>query len=308
MVPKTFPLLSAILLLFLMNLINTIQSKPNGDPFGFIQHLEGCHKGESISGLKDLKRYLERFGYLKYANNSSNNHANDDEFNDLLEAAIKDYQHNYHLNATGVLDNSTVSQMMKPRCGVPDVVKNGTNNHYHNPKSIHSVAHYNFFPGPRRWPPERSHLRYRFRSSVQVPGAENFRSICAQAFQRWAQVTHFTFEEVAANSEAEIEIGFHRRFHGDGSPFDGRSGTLAHATAPTNGRCHFDGDEIWSANPGPNEVDLESVAVHEIGHLLGLDHSEDPNAIMYSTFSYGITKRDLSTDDVQGIRTLYGLQ
>ncbi|OMO49589.1 Peptidase M10, metallopeptidase [Corchorus olitorius] len=53
----------------------------------------------------------------------------------------------------------------------------------------------------------------------------------------------------------------------------------------------------------PNEIDLESVTVHEIGHLLGLQHS----LVMYAYFDSGITKRKLSRDDVHGIRALYGL-
>ncbi|GMN20106.1 hypothetical protein TIFTF001_045282 [Ficus carica] len=53
-------------------------------------------------------------------------------------------------------------------------------------------------------------------------------------------------------------------------------------------------------------MDLESVAVHEIGHLLGLDHSNVPAASMYPTFIYGERKRGLNADDIQGIRALYG--
>ncbi|XP_065879933.1 metalloendoproteinase 5-MMP-like [Euphorbia lathyris] len=297
--PQTLPIWIATMLLLLV--ANTIASKPSGDPFGFIKNLEGCHKGESITGLKQLKGYLQKFGYIQ-----ANNLANNDEFDDVLEEAIKNYQHNYHLHPTGILDNSTASQMMKPRCGVADRVNVTTNTQH---KTLHTLAHYSFFPGPRKWPAETTHLRYRFISSrVQVPGTENIRPICAKAFQKWAQVTHFTFEEVSESSEAELEIGFFERFHGDDYPFDGTKGTLAHASAPTSGKCHFDSDERWSQNPGPNEVDLESVAVHEIGHLLGLDHSEDRNAIMFAYFGYGITKRELATDDIQGIRALYGLQ
>ncbi|GJZ48161.1 metallopeptidase, catalytic domain-containing protein [Tanacetum coccineum] len=59
--------------------------------------------------------------------------------------------------------------------------------------------------------------------------------------------------------------------HGDGDDFDGPHGTLGHAFSPPDGRLHFDADETWSLGPGPvpNVIDFKSVALHEIGHLLG---------------------------------------
>ncbi|KAM1161920.1 hypothetical protein ACFX13_001071 [Malus domestica] len=317
MASKTASVCVVICLLISVLLSQRTLAKPTDphghqhDSFKFIQHLEGCHKGQNVSGLQELKKYFTKFGYLNYDHSK---HANDDEFDDLLESAIKSYQKSFHLNVTGSLDTTTVKRMMVPRCGVPDVVngtRKGTKKHNRKLKSIHGVSHYEFFfPGPLRWPPTKTHLRYRFASSAsQVPGTENVRSICAQAFQRWAQVTSFTFEEVPATSSADITIGFHRGAHGDTAPFDGFKGVLAHANPPTGGNFHFDADEKWSANPGPDELDLESVAVHEIGHLLGLDHDLDlPDAIMYPEFSYGIVKRDLTRDDIDGIRALYGLQ
>ncbi|KAG8366878.1 hypothetical protein BUALT_Bualt16G0013800 [Buddleja alternifolia] len=101
-------------------------------------------------------------------------------------------------------------------------------------------------------------------------------------------------------------IGFHRGNHGDGAPFDGPGGTLAHAFAPTNGRFHYDADERWSVGPVANAFDLETIAVHEIGHLLGLGHSSVEEAIMYPSIGLGQTK-NLHADDIQGIRALYNV-
>ncbi|PWA96832.1 hypothetical protein CTI12_AA036140 [Artemisia annua] len=94
--------------------------------------------------------------------------------------------------------------------------------------------------------------------------------------------------------------------HGDGSPFDGPSGVLAHAFSPTDGRLHFDADENWSVGPEPvpDTIDLQSVALHEIGHLLGLAHSEDENAAMWSSFPVGSLK-GLNSDDILGVKALY---
>ena len=48
------------------------------------------------------------------------------------------------------------------------------------------------------------------------------------------------------------------------------------------------------------------MATHEIGHILGLQHSTDVNAIMYPFLNFGMTKRELSHDDIDGVLALYG--
>ena len=286
-------------------------SNPNAQkssPFEFINHLQGCHKGEKVKGLHQLKTYLERFGYLNYQNSQNQTHANDDDFDDLLESAIKTYQLNYHLKITGTLDAQTVSKMTAPRCGVPDIV-NGTNfmrsgkkrtRHSHN--TLHTVSHFSFFPGYPRWPASRTHLTYGF-----LPGTNsNAISAVARAFNNWAGATHFTFSQTPNVGNANLKIGFHRRNHGDGAPFDGPGGTLAHAFAPTDGRFHYDADESWVVGSVRGGMDMETVALHEIGHLLGLGHSSVPDAIMFASISSGMTK-GLHRDDIEGIRNLYNV-
>ncbi|KAK8572379.1 hypothetical protein V6N13_047980 [Hibiscus sabdariffa] len=101
-----------------------------------------------------------------------------------------------------------------------------------------------------------------------------------------------------------ITIGFESVDHGDGSPFDGPNGILAHAFPPTDGRFHYDADEPWSVAANPGSFHLETVALHEIGHLLGLGHSSIEGAVMYSSIRPGESK-GLHGDDIQGINALY---
>ena len=52
-------------------------------------------------------------------NYKNKTHANDDDF---LESAIKTYQLNYHLKATGTLDAKTVTKIISLRCAVADII------------------------------------------------------------------------------------------------------------------------------------------------------------------------------------------
>lgn len=50
--------------------------------------------------------------------------------------------------------------------------------------------------------------------------------------------------------------------------------------------------------------DLQTVLLHENGHVVGLDHSDDTGAVMYP--SYQQADCTLGQDDVNGIRSIYG--
>jgi hypothetical protein len=53
-------------------------------------------------------------------------------------------------------------------------------------------------------------------------------------------------------------------------------------------------------------VDLFSVTVHELGHSLGLMHSNIPDAIMFPYYRGYSKSIKLHGDDIAAIRKLYG--
>ncbi|KAF5726768.1 metalloendoproteinase 1-like [Tripterygium wilfordii] len=277
-------------------------------PWDAFKKLVDCNPGDKIDGLGKLKKYFQYFGYIPNAPSNIT-----DDFDDLLESAIKTYQQNFNLNVTGKLDEQTMNHVTMPRCGNPDIV-NGTstmNSGKTTPSNttsshLHTVSHYTFFPGMPRWPVSKSELTYAFLPGNQLEA--DVKSVFTRAFERWSEVTTLTFTETSSYSRADIKIGFYSGDHGDGEPFDGVLGTLAHAFSPPNGWFHLDGDENWviSGDLAVSAVDLESVAVHEIGHVLGLGHSSVEEAIMYPTISSGTRKLELASDDIAGIQQLYG--
>ncbi|XP_023771903.1 metalloendoproteinase 1 [Lactuca sativa] len=254
-------------------------------------------KGDTVKSIRDVKLYLAHFGYLNYQKNLNLTDIEDDDLDEELEVAIKSYQVNYHLNATGTLDEPTVSQMMMPRCGCPDkVIHKNTGN------SLHTVSRYRFVPGTPKWP--RGQLTYGFGPSFPT----QFMPAVDRAFGKWATASsgYFTFSRAGSYQGADLKISFERGDHGDGYPFNGSGEVLAHAFPPPDGRLHFDADENWVIGAVKDAFDLETMALHEIGHLLGLGHSQFQTTIMWSSFSAGVTK-GLTSDDIQGLRILYGV-
>jgi hypothetical protein len=70
----------------------------------------------------------------------------------------------------------------------------------------------------------------------------------------------------------------------------------------------FSSAYTFSTNPGAKigQVDLQAVATHEAGHFLGMDHASNVSSTMFWETPAGfINQRNLSSDDIAGISTLY---
>ncbi|CAK6448835.1 unnamed protein product [Pipistrellus nathusii] len=205
----------------------------------------------------------------------------------VMVEKLKEMQRFFGLAVTGKPTAETLEMMRKPRCGVPD------------------TGEFMLTPGYPKW--KHTNLTYRIISYTPQLSEADVEAAIQRAFQVWSDVSTLSFTKVS-RGEADINIAFVQRAHGDNSPFDGPDGILAHAFQPgqgIGGDAHFDAEETWTKTS--ENYNLFLVAAHEFGHSLGLSHSSDPGALMYPNYAFSETSTYLlPQDDINGIQAIYG--
>ncbi|XP_055346365.1 matrix metalloproteinase-14-like [Paramacrobiotus metropolitanus] len=237
-------------------------------------------------------QYLTRYGYLKpVAQISSQAFFS---YSSIVEA-LKAFQKFAGLEQTGEMDTATMEVMNLPRCGVPDILS-------HNTTSVDRRVKRFSLQGSK-W--STTDLSYNIARYTQDLERSLIDLEIGRAFKVWSEFTPLTFNH-KRNGPVHIELLFATGDHGDGQPFDGPGKTLAHAFFPQfGGDVHFDDDEGWTLS-SYNGVNLLQTAAHEIGHALGLEHSEVQGALMAPFYrGYKPTLR-LAEDDIAAIQALYG--
>lgn len=217
-----------------------------------------------------------------------------------MQGAITMYQKRHGLKATGVLDTKTLRMIEQPRCGNPDAAPSG---------AMSPVAAFEAIGC--KYQGNDPEVTFAILNTTGDIDSEDAKAAIRRALATWSAVAKIRFREVAATGfNAKLKFSWHSNDHGDGYPFDGAGRVLAHAFYPPTcggthaGKCHFDEDERWRIGTTGGAIDLESVALHEIGHLLGLNHSTVPESVMFA--SYAGRRRSLSPDDIAGIQSIYG--
>jgi hypothetical protein len=123
----------------------------------------------------------------------------------------------------------------------------------------------------------------------------------ASAFRAWDAVElPIRFKVVADSAAAEVHVTWIDRFD-----------------APISGRTRWSRDDNWWIVNGSivlavhhqqgevlDKLAMKAMALHEVGHLLGLDHTTDPGMIMAPR----VRVRDLTDKDKATIRLLYSVR
>lgn len=245
---------------------------------------------------KDAVQFLDTYGYI---NSSEHNLVAIKENSSDYLNALQKFQDFYNLTRSTSLNKETVKLMQSSRCGNHDK----------------AIIVNNYRISSHKWLNRTITWQFIYETDQDVL------SLARKAFGTWEKHANIKFIEVKSNPNIMLSFGLTKHYDYITNthctdPFDGKGGTLAHANMPnlqqSSLEIHFDTNEIWNYGliEDVDKTSLFDVLVHEIGHSLGIEHSNHADSIMYAFYSEKMLtpsyKLDITIDDMYAIQYLYG--
>ena len=223
-------------------------------------------RGPAVKAVYD---YLARYGYFQNAELAKDfpwwqpmvpEPASPDIFDTNLELALTKYQKNSGLEPSGVLDIATREQMALGRCGYPDSDPDAT-------ERVDKWAHFGCIPGCG-WG-DQTTITFGFPRDLSLGDlngngrrdAEDI-TLTGQAILEglqtsggWGSATDKSFQVRSANIEVPINF------------VPQPAGRFGYGKTPSNPRIELDINHDFTHD------ELVSFVRHEMGHVIGLDHS-----------------------------------
>lgn len=259
--------------------------------------------GRTNKNLKFVQNYLVRFGYLEPPFRQG-------VLDRKTAIALRRYQTWYGMQPTGAFTAATRRSMAQPRCGVADIlhpragtVADSVGSHLDgDPPHCFSVG--------CAW--DHHEITFAFdHGTGDVAGTQEYQAV-RSALLTWQAIAPLTFTEVALSKSPDVVIDWRDATDPDSSMV---GGGVAHADFPPG--CsqvvtspplplHFDDSEhVWTIGAAVGQIDIETTALHELGHIIGLYHSYEGENVMYAYTSENFTKRVPTDCDIDGVIALY---
>ncbi|XP_013414522.1 low-density lipoprotein receptor-related protein 1 [Lingula anatina] len=265
---------------------------------GMLLAIGACYiSSASLSDVQFAQDFLVKHGYL-----SSSKLATASEFRE----ALQDFQKRMNIAISGEADDKTLEVMRMPRCSAPD----------RSPINGDDEFSFNLASGiSERW--YKWKLTWSIGPYTKDMSRKQQEQMVGRAYKAWSDISRLQISKAPQGSQGDLKVKFVTGNHGDLFPFDKSS--FAHAFWPGlfpgtnfNGEVHMNDALKWrDAAKDPKTLlfkagwDGYPVLLHEIGHALGIWHSEDPSAVMWPlTYHQGPLKPQ--ADDIAAMQTIYG--
>lgn len=116
------------------------------------------------------------------------------------------------------------------------------------------------------------------------------------AFAEWSEVANIQFQQVSSTADAEIDFS--------NSALDGAGNVLGVTGFSFSGGQLQSADIKFDSGDNLSGSEFSLVAIHEIGHAIGIGHFNDDPAVMNSAANFSLD--GLAQSDIDGIVALYG--